>query len=261
MQREYSTSVAERLQISSSGVKEVLRLFAGGATVPFIARYRKEVTGSLDEVQILAIRTLTDRLKEVDARRASIISALEKNNQLSAQLLSRLTKSDSLAELEDLYLPYRPKRKTRAAIARERGLLPLAEQLFRQTNAPLLIETYLGEENEVRTPADALAGARDIIAEMISEDAEARTKLRALFKSQGIVRSTVVTKNRDKALKFRDYFDHQEPVPRLAGHRFLAMCRGEITQPAETVAQTGRSHFTERSVPPLPEELPLEGAG
>ncbi len=227
MPREYSTSVAERLKISPSGVKEVIRLFADGATVPFIARYRKEATGSLDEVQILAIRTLANSLKELDARRTSIITALEKNNQLSAELLSRLNSSDSLAELEDLYLPYRPKRKTRAAIAKERGLLSLAEQLFRQAGAPVSIETYLCAENEIHTPADALAGARDIIAEMVSEDAEARAKLRALFKSQGIVRSTVVAKNRDKALKFRDYFDHQEPVPRLAGHRFLAMCRGE----------------------------------
>ena len=227
MQRDYSTSVAERLKISPPGVREVLRLFADGATVPFIARYRKEVTGSLDEVQILAIRTLADRLKEVDARRTSIVSALEKNNQLSAELLSRLNKSDSLAEIEDLYLPYRPKRKTRAAIARQRGLLPLAEQLFRQTDAPVSIETYLCEQYEIHTPADALAGARDIIAEMISEDAETRAKLRTLFKSRGIVRSTVVAKNSDKALKFRDYFDHQEVVTRLAGHRFLAMCRGE----------------------------------
>ncbi len=227
MLRDYSTSVADRLKIIPSRVREVIRLFDDGATVPFIARYRKEVTGSLDEVEILAIRTLTERLKEVDSRRASIISALEKNNLLSDELVSRLNKSESLPELEDLYLPYRPKRKTRAAIAKERGLFLLAEQIFRQPNAPVSTEPYLCKDKEVHTPEEALAGARDIIAEMINEDPQTRSALRALFKSRGIVRSTVVAKNKEKALKFKDYFDRQEPVSRVAGHRLLAMCRGE----------------------------------
>ncbi len=227
MLRDYSTSVADRLKISPFGVREVIRLFDDGATVPFIARYRKEVTGSLDEVEILAIRTLTERLKEVDSRRTSIISALQKNNLLSDELLNRLNKSESLPELEDLYLPYRQKRKTRAAIAKERGLLPLAEQILRQPKTSISTEPYLCRDKEVNSPEEALAGARDIIAEIISEDPQTRSALRALFKSQGIVRSTVVAKNKEKALKFKDYFDRQEPVSRVAGHRLLAMYRGE----------------------------------
>ena len=207
MPREYSTSVAERLKISPSGVKEVIRLFADGATVPFIARYRKEATGSLDEVQILAIRTLVNSLKELDARRTSIITALEKNNQLSAELLSRLSSSDSLAELEDLYLPYRPKRKTRAAIAKERGLLPLAEQLFKQAGAPVSIETYLcagkRDSHSCRRPG----GSPSILLPKWSVKTPRRERSCALFSNhRGLVRSTVVAKNRDRGTQVQGLF-------------------------------------------------------
>lgn len=227
MQRDYTASIGRELNISLVRVKEVNRLLDDGATIPFIARYRKEATGSLDEVEILAIKNLTDKLTELDARRDSIITSLKKNNLLSDDLLKNLNDAKTLYLLEDLYLPYRPKRRTRAAIAREHGLLPLAEQLFKQTNATIKIENFLSKENDIDTAEDALAGARDIIAEMISEDQQTRSELRSIFKKQGIISSRVVAKNKDKALKFSDYFDWQEPVSRIAGHRLLALYRGE----------------------------------
>ena len=227
MQRDYTASIGRELKISLLQVKEVSRLLDDGATIPFIARYRKEATGSLDEVEILAIKNLTDKLTEVDTRRDAIITSLEKNNLLSDDLLKNLNNANTLCLLEDLYLPYRPKRRTRAAIARERGLAPLAEQLFKQTNATIKIEIFLSKENNIDTTEAALAGARDIIAEMINEDQQTRSELRSIFKKQGIISSRVVAKNRDKALKFSDYFDWQEPVSRIAGHRLLALYRGE----------------------------------
>ena len=227
MQRDYTISVGQQLNINPLSVKEVSRLLHDGATIPFIARYRKEVTGSLDEVAILAIKNLTDKLTELDTRRQTIITSLEKNNLLSDELLSKLNNADNLCVLEDLYLPHRPKRRTRAAIARERGLLPLAEQLFKQDNGKISVEFFLSEKNQVNSLAEALSGALDIIAEMINEDQQTRAELRSIFQKQGIIQSRVVVKNKDKALKFNDYFDWQEPVSRIAGHRLLALYRGE----------------------------------
>ena len=227
MQRDYTVSVGHQLNINPSSVKKVTRLLHDGATIPFIARYRKEVTGSLDEVAILAIKNLTDKLTEVDTRRQTIITSLEKNNLLSDELFGELNKADTLCALEDLYLPHRPKRRTRAAIARERGLLPLAEQLLKQENEKISVENFLSEDNQVNSLAEALSGARDIIAEMINEDQQTRAELRSIFAKQGLIQSRVVVKNKDKALKFSDYFDWQEPVSRVAGHRLLALYRGE----------------------------------
>ena len=227
MQRDYAVSVGHQLNINPLSVKEVNRLLDDGATIPFIARYRKEVTGSLDEVAILAIKNLTDKLTEVDTRRDAIISSLEKNSLLSDELLSKLNNAESLCVLEDLYLPHRPKRRTRAAIARERGLLPLAELLLKQDRGTIPVEKFLSEESGVNSVAEALSGARDIIAERINEDPQTRAELRSVFRESGIIQSRVVAKNKDKALKFSDYFDWQEPVSRIAGHRLLALYRGE----------------------------------
>lgn len=227
MQRDYAVSVGHQLNINPLSVKEVNRLLDDGATIPFIARYRKEVTGSLDEVAILAIKNLTDKLAEVDTRRDAIISSLEKNSLLSDELLSKLNNAESLCVLEDLYLPHRPKRRTRAAIARERGLLPLAELLLKQDRGTIPVEKFLSEESGVNSVAEALSGARDIIAERINEDPQTRAELRSVFRESGIIQSRVVAKNKDKALKFSDYFDWQEPVSRIAGHRLLALYRGE----------------------------------
>ncbi len=227
MQKEYSTAIAARLKIAPVKIKHVIQLLDDGATIPFIARYRKEVTGSLDEVAILDIKALTEKMKEVDARRNAIVSSLDKNSLLTDTLLAGLNKADSLPELEDLYLPYRPKRKTRAVIARERGLLPLAEQLFRQTGENISAARYISSENGINTVEDAFSGARDIIAEIISEDSRVRSELRTLFRSKGIIYSRVSAKTKDEALRFKDYFDYQEPVSRIAGHRLLALYRGE----------------------------------
>ncbi|MEE4167173.1 MAG: Tex family protein [Desulfocapsaceae bacterium] len=227
MQKEYSTAIAARLKIAPAKVKHVIQLLDDGATIPFIARYRKEVTGSLDEVAILDIKALTEKMKEVDARRNAIVSSLDKNSLLTDTLLAGLNKADSLPELEDLYLPYRPKRKTRAVIARERGLLPLAEQLFRQAGEHISAARYISSENGINTVEDAFSGARDIIAEIISEDSRVRSELRTLFRSKGIIYSRVSAKTKDEALRFKDYFDYQEPVSRIAGHRLLALYRGE----------------------------------
>ncbi len=227
MHRDYTVTVGRQLTIDSTKVKEVSRLLDDGATVPFIARYRKELTGSLDEVAILAIKNLRDKLAEIDSRRDSIITSLKKNDLLSDDLLTKLNAAENLLALEDLYLPYRPKRRTRAAIARERNLLPLAEQLYRQDASKISIESFVGGENQVKTTDDALAGARDIIAEMVSEDQQTRKELRSIFRKHSLIRSRVVEKNRDKALKFSDYFDWQEPISRIAGHRLLALYRGE----------------------------------
>ncbi len=227
MQRDYAVSVGHLLNINPLSVTEVNRLLDDGATIPFIARYRKEATGSLDEVAILAIKNLTDKLAEVDTRRSAIITSLDKNGLLTAELLGKLNKADNLCILEDLYLPHRPKRRTRAAIARERGLLPLARLLLKQDRVTLPVEKFLSEQNGVNSVADALSGARDIIAEKINEDPQTRAELRSVFRKYGIIQSRVVAKNKDKALKFSDYFDWQEPVSRIAGHRLLALYRGE----------------------------------
>jgi len=227
MHKDYTVSIGHQLSISPTNVKEVIRLFDRGATVPFIARYRKEQTGSLDEVAILAIKNLRDTSKEIDSRRDAIVSSLSKNGLLSDTLLIQLNEARSLSTLEDLYLPYRPKRRTRAAIARERNLLPLAQQLFLQGPSAIEIEPFLCKHNGVNTREDALAGAADIIAEIISEDQQTRKELRIIFRKHAQIRSRVVPRNKEKAVKFRDYFDWREPVARIAGHRLLALYRGE----------------------------------
>ena len=226
-QQTYSNSIAQQLNISAAQVTGTLNLFAEGGTVPFIARYRKEVTGSLDEVAILAIQDQHRKLIEIDKRREAIIESLKKNELLTAPLTEQLQKARNLTELEDIYLPYRPKRKTRGLIAREKGLLPLAEQIFASSSLSIDIAKFLDPETGVATVEDALAGARDIIAEMISEDQPTRGELRQLFQKQAIIQATVVKKNMAQGEKFRDYFDWQEPAPKAAGHRLLAMFRGE----------------------------------
>jgi len=181
----------------------------------------------LDEVEVSAIRDQVAKRTEIDARRESIISSLENNDALTPELMGLLKGADSLTTLEDLYLPYRPKRRTKAEAARQRGLQPLAETLFNQENIKIPIDAYISREKGVESVAEALDGARDIIAEMISEDQQTRKTLRSVYKNQGIISSKVVTKNKEKGNKFRDYFDWQEPVSRIAGHRLLALLRGE----------------------------------
>ena len=227
----YPNIIARQLNISAAQVTGTLNLFAEGGTIPFIARYRKEATGSLDEVAILAIQDQHQRLIEIDKRREAIIDSLKKNELITEPLTEQLQKAQSLTELEDIYLPYRPKRKTRGLLAREKGLAPLAEQIFahKSLSASLSaqLSTFVDQAKGVTSEEDALAGARDIIAEEIAEDQPTRAELRQLFQKQATIEARVVKKNMAQGEKFRDYFDWQEPAPKAAGHRLLAMFRGE----------------------------------
>lgn len=219
--------IANELQIRAEQVQTVSMLLDDGATVPFIARYRKEATGSLDEVQITAIRDRRSELAELEKRRSAILASLGERDLLHADLQQAVNAASDLATLEDIYLPYRPKRRTRAQIAKEKGLEPLATALFRQDEQKVRPETFVNPETGVTTVEEALDGARDIIAEWMSEDAFIRSRLRAIFHRKAIITATVVKNQEENGSKFRDYFDWQEPVGKVAGHRLLAMLRGE----------------------------------
>jgi uncharacterized protein len=219
--------IARELQLSAGQVAATAKLLAEGATIPFIARYRKEATGMLDETRIAAIRDQLARLAELDKRRQAIIASLAERELLNDELQAALQSARSLTGLEDIYLPYRPKRRTRSMIAREKGLEPLARAIFAGKCAPSQPQDFVSEEKGVLTADAALAGARDIIAEWISEDAPLRVRLRALFADKGIITSSVVKKNQESGAKFRDYFDWQAPAAKTPGHRLLAMLRGE----------------------------------
>lgn len=224
--------VAARLGLNTRSVAATIELLNGGATVPFIARYRKEATaspdrGPLDEVQIGQIRETYQKLLELDKRREAILKAIDEQGKLTPELRKKIEATDSLVDLEDLYLPYRQKRKTRAVLAIERGLEPLANVLMAQREANLdrIAQRYLSDA--VPTIDDALQGARDILAERISEDADARQRIRNLFDREAIIRS-VVKKGKDvEGVKFKDYFDFAEPLRRVPSHRLLALRRGE----------------------------------
>jgi uncharacterized protein len=226
-EQTYSNLIAGQLNISVAQVTGTLKLLAEGGTVPFIARYRKELTGSLDEVAILGIRDQHQKLMEIDKRREAIIESLIKNELLTDPLTAQLRKAQSLTELEDIYLPYRPKRKTRGFIAREKGLAPLAEQILAGSDLSVQVADFVDPDKGITCEEDALAGARDIIAEQIAEDQQTRAELRRLFQNQAVLESKAVKKNMAEGEKFRDYFDWQEPAPKAAGHRLLAMFRGE----------------------------------
>jgi uncharacterized protein len=230
MTEAHCTRIAGELGIGTQQVQAVGSLLAEAATVPFIARYRKERTGSLDEVAIRMIRDRLAQLVRLDERRQAILKSLEEREMLSDELRSAIYAAETMALLEDVYLPYRPKRRTRATRAREKGLEPLAMTLLAQdtTTDPLLeAASFVSEEKGVQSVEDALAGARDIIAERVNEDAGARQPMRRLFAAQGTLRSNVATAKEKEGAKYRDYFDWQEPVSKAPSHRVLAMFRGE----------------------------------
>lgn len=220
-------TIAASLQIAPRQVDGVISLLEEGSTVPFIARYRKEATGSLDEVQISKIRDELHLQQEIGKRRTAIVASLEKLGSLNNTLKTALEGATTLAALEDIYLPYRPKRRTRAAIARERGLEPLANSLFTKSFQLPSIQKFLASLQDETSEEEALAGARDIIAEQISEHQQTREQLRDLFRQKAVLSSLVIEKKSADAGKYRDYFDWHEPVSRIAGHRLLAMYRGE----------------------------------
>ena len=204
-----------------------MNLLAEGATVPFISRYRKEVTGSLDEVQIARIEDLKKRYQEVDERREFIIKTITEQEKMTPELLGKLEASWNLTELEDMYLPYKPKRKTRATTAIEKGLEPLAKIIFEQGD--IALDTLAAEyvNDKVASADEALKGARDIIAEWINENAELRDKLRKLFTHTAVLTSKVIEGKEEEGQKYKDYFDFQEELPAIPSHRVLAILRGE----------------------------------
>jgi len=230
MNEAHIQKIAGELKVQPRQVLATARLFAEGATVPFIARYRKEATGSLDEVAVTSIRERLIGLADLDGRREAILKSLTERNLLTDQLKADINAADNVTRLEDIYLPYRPKRRTRAMIAKEQGLEPLADLLFQQQAAtdPLAeAAKHVSVEKGVADVAAALAGARDILAERISDDATARAKLRDLYWSEGVIKSKVMSDKQEAAAKFKDYFDWSEPIGKIPSHRLLAIRRGE----------------------------------
>ncbi len=236
------------MSLRRNQVEAVAVLLEGGATIPFIARYRKEATGSLDEVAITAVRDRLSQLRELDDRRESIIKSLDERGLLTEELRESINQAETMTELEDIYLPYRPKRRTRATIARERGLEPLAELIFAQDSSfdpEAEAAAFVDESKGVESVEDALAGARDIIAEWVNEDQAARTAIRDLFFKNGCFSSKVVHGKEEEGRKYEDYFEWTEPVAKAPSHRILAMRRG------------AREEFLRLQVV-VPEELALE---
>ena len=188
----YASHIAEQLNLGQRQVEKTIELLEQGATVPFIARYRKEVTGSLNEIQITAIRDLLVKLKELDKRRETILASIQDQGKLTPELEKQILAATTMTELEDLYLPYKPKRRTRATMAMERGLEPLANEIQKQYSCHLdqLAERYVNPEKGVNNTEEALAGARDIIAERVSENAQARNKVRNIFRRSAMLTST-----------------------------------------------------------------------
>lgn len=225
----YAQIIANQINVGVRQVEKTIELLESGATVPFIARYRKEVTGNFNEVQIAAIRDMLLKLKEVDKRRDAILQSIGEQGKLTAELQAAIEKAETLTELEDLYLPYKPKRKTRASVAIEKGLQPLADALMKQyqCHAEQLALPFVDPEKGVNTTEEALAGARDIIAERVNEDIAARNKVRNIFRRQAVITSKVVKNKEEEAAKFQSWFDWKENAMRAPSHRILALFRGE----------------------------------
>lgn len=224
----YASGISQALGISARQVSAVLALLESGATIPFIARYRKEATGSLDEVQIADIQSTYKRLQELERRREAILQSIEEQGKLTPELRAAIEAASTLTALEDLYLPYRPRRKTRASVAIERGLEPLARRLLEHQGASdveALAQPFLTDD--VPTPAEALQGARDIMAEWVSEDRTTRDRLRHHFARTARIAARVVKGKETDGAKYRDYFAWSEPLAQCPSHRLLAMFRGE----------------------------------
>lgn len=225
----YFDKIAKQLNIGIKQVSATVALLTEGASIPFIARYRKEVTGNLDEVLLTDIRDKFQQLVELDKRRTTIIATLKELNKLTPELDTKIRMAETLTVLEDIYLPYKPKRKTKASVAKEKGLEPLAESIFLQENIHLetLAASYLNEELGVTTTKEALAGASDIIAEWVAEDAEVRNKMRRLFMTQAILTTKVISDKEEAGQKYKDYFDYSEKLKEIPSHRLLAIRRAE----------------------------------
>lgn len=227
MNEIHASIIAAELNISERQVRSTLSLLDEGATVPFISRYRKEATGSLDEVEILNIRTLSEKFTELDKRKDTILRSIEEQGKLTPELKKKIEATRELAILEDIYLPYKPKRRTKAMMAREKGLEPLATILLLQMERDPQRKAEAFLNDQVPTVEVALEGARDIIAEMINEDAQSRQSIRNVFAREAEIGTKVVKGKEEEAQKYQDYFDFAEPLRRCPSHRYLAMRRGE----------------------------------
>jgi protein Tex len=229
----HTSRIATELGLQSWQTQSIESLLKEGSTVPFIARYRKEQTGSLDEVVITRVRDRLAQLAELDKRRAAILKSMEERELLTEDLQKAVAAAETLSALEDIYLPYRPKRRTRATIAREKGLEPLALTILAQddlTDPAQAALAFVSPEKGVNSAEEALAGSRDIIAELINEDAAVRQSLRRLFASEGLLQSSLIKGKEEEGAKYRDYFELQELVSRMPSHRVLAVFRGEAEE-------------------------------
>lgn len=231
MIERYSLKIATELGITVRQVEATAKLLQEGATVPFIARYRKEATGSLNEMQITTIRDRLEQLAELDKRRETILKSIREQGKLTAELEQKILQADTMSALEDLYLPYRPKKRTKATIAKEKGLEPLAMAILEQKEIDLALEAdkYVDPEKQVYSIEEALEGARHIIAEYINEHQETRAQMRELFLKKAVITSKVLPEKEktEEAQKYKDYFDWAEPIATIPSHRLLAMRRGE----------------------------------
>lgn len=243
----YAARIAPLTGIPARKIDSVITLLEGGSTIPFIARYRKEATGELDEVQIGDIQDAWKKMQELDKRRETILQSIEEQGKLTPELKKAIEDAATMTELEDLYLPYRPKRKTRATMAIEKGLEPLAKRIFQQRDRE--VETLAAQyiTDQVPTVEDALQGARDIIAEWVSEDLKARDKIRRHFNRDAQIGSRLVKGKEEEGAKYRDYFDWSEPLAKCPSHRLLAMRRGED----EGILRVGIAPDEERAIDDL----------
>ncbi len=228
-EKTHSHQISIDLNLAVWQVERVLALFDNGATIPFVARYRKEMTGSLDEEVLTHIRDRSHQLKELDKRRSTILQTIEEQGKLTPELQQQIQQAATMSELEDLYLPYKPKKKTRATIAKAKGLEPLARMIMSQQPLDLQQKAllFVDKEKEVSTIEEALDGARDIIAEWINENQATRARMRILFLKEGIFHSKVMKDKEEEGSKYQIYFNSSEPVSKAPSHRLLAMFRGE----------------------------------
>lgn len=229
MSQKHISLIATEHNVPVSGVAAVVALLDEGATVPFISRYRKEQTGSLDEVAVAYVKDRIGKLRDLDKRREAILKSIDEQGKLTDELKKKIEGALTMTALEDIYLPYKPKRKTRGSMAKEKGLEPLAKAIFDQGlgDPEELALKYVNEEKGVKDAEEALQGARDIIAEWVSEDADVRAGLRKLFLDKAVIKSTVMKGKEQEGQKYKDYFEWEEPLKKCPSHRLLAMRRGE----------------------------------
>ncbi|MEG0378092.1 MAG: Tex-like N-terminal domain-containing protein, partial [Eubacterium sp.] len=239
--------LAKEFNIRPKQVEDTIELIDGGNTIPFIARYRKEVTGNLSDILLRDLDTRLTYLRKLEKRKEDIAASIEEQGKLTPELRAAITKAETLQEAEDLYLPYKQKKKTRASIAKEKGLEPLAMHMYLQIMSEEVLEAeaekYVDEEKGVATAADALQGAMDIIAEMISENADYRKKIRHMVALKGMIKSAAAKGMEEEKTEFENYYDYNEPIKKVANHRMLAINRGEkrkvltvkVVDPAEEI--------------------------